>query len=425
MPSYNLLYGYGQIVLTLPDGCRADWIEPIYTPPAPDPTAVVREAIANPVGEKTLREFAGAKRVAIAINDKTRPVPHDILLPPLMDAMHVAGIAPEAVTFYIATGTHLPMPREEFSRVLPEEIVARYNVESHNCDDESNLISLGMTQRGTPVYANRRFTKSDLKIVVGNIEPHHFAGFSGGYKTASIGLGGRQTINANHTMLIEPGAQIAHFEGNPLREDLDEAGDLIGVHFALNAVLNSDLKIVHALFGAPRAVELAGIPLSRAVCQLPPSGMQPYDLVIASVGGMPKDINFYQAQKALTHAALFVREGGIIILAAACPEGSGSQSYEAFMQEVDSIQGVYEKTRRVGFRVGPHKALQVARIAEHASLIVVSEMEPVLVRRLLMTPAATMEDALDCAREKIGAAQMEDLRIAILPHATNTIPYSS
>ena len=422
MPSHHLLYGHRQIPLPLPDGCQADWIEPGYTPPASNADAVVREAIAHPVDGANLRIFAGAKQVAIAINDKTRPVPHDVLLPPLLDALHAVGISPEAVTFYIATGTHLPMPPEEFRRVLPEEIVARYKVESHNCDDESNLVSLGMTQRGTPVFANRRFTESDLKIVVGNIEPHHFAGFSGGYKTASIGLGGRQTINANHIMLIEPGARIANFEGNPLREDLDEAGDLIGVDFALNAVLNNDLKIVHALFGAPRAVELAGIPLSRAVCQLPPSGKPPYDLVIASAGGMPKDINFYQAQKALTHASLFVREGGAIVLAAACLEGSGSASYEAFMQDVDSIPGVFEKTRRVGFRVGPHKALQVARLAEKANLIILSEMEPALVRKLLMTPAANMDEALACAMKKLAAARLEDLRIAVLPHATHTIP---
>lgn len=425
MNSDHLLYGNGKIPLTLPEGCQADWIEPGYTSPAPNAEGVVREAIAHPVDGKVIGEFAQAKRVAIAINDKTRPVPHDVLLPPLLEALHAAGIAPEAVTFYIATGTHLPMPPEEFHRVLPEEIVARYRVESHNCDDESNLVFLGMTQRGTPVFTNRRFTESDLKIVVGNIEPHHFAGFSGGYKTAAIGLGGRQTINANHIMLIEPGARIANYDGNPLREDLDEAGDLIGVHFAFNAVLNSDLKFVHALFGAPRAVELAGIPLSRAVCQLPPSGMPPYDLVIASAGGMPKDINFYQAQKALTHASLFVREGGAIVLVAACPEGSGSASYEAFMQDVDSIPGVYEKTRRVGFRVGPHKALQVARLAEKANLIILSEMEPALVRRLLMTPVTSMEEAIACAVETLGAARLEHLRIAVLPHATQTIPYSA
>lgn len=421
MTTYSLPYGHSQLPLTLSDSLSADWIEPPYTSPAPDPLQVIRDALRQPVDGISLQSYAAARHIAIAINDKTRPVPHEHLLPPLLDGLHTLGIPDHAIRFFIATGTHLPMAPDELPHILPEDIVRRYTILSHACDNQANLVSLGATSRATPVWVNRQFYESDLKIVVGDIEPHHFAGFSGGYKTAAIGLAGRETINQNHKLLIEPGARIAEFDHNPLRQDIDQIGDAIGVQFALNAILNSDKKVVHAVAGAPRAVMQAGIPLSRSVCQVtvPPGGA--YDLVIASVGGAPKDINFYQSQKALTHAALLVREGGIIILAAECPEGSGSQSYEAYSQGLSTPQEVFAKFRQTGFQVGPHKAYQVARIVSQAQIILVSSIAPELVSRLLMTPAESLDQALVIALARL-APRHQTPRIAILPRATNTIP---
>ncbi len=347
MAAYLLPYGHQTLKIELSDACQVDWIEPRYVAPAEDPLRVVRDAVQNPVDGQSLRLYANARSVVIAINDKTRPVPHEYLLPPLLDELGAIGIPDQAIAFLIATGTHVPMQPDEFHRVLPEEIIQRYQVYSHNCDDPEDLAGLGTTTRGTPVWVNKRFFEADLRIVVGNIEPHHFAGFSGGYKTAAIGLAGRTTINPNHAMLVEPEARIAEFENNPLRQDIEEIGDQIGVHFALNAILNGEKKIVRAVFGSPRAVIAQGIPISQEICQVkmpqsadmkPGSTTRRYDLVIASVGGAPKDINFYQSQKALTHASLFTRDGGVIILAAECPEGSGNRAYEEFMQDVSSVE---------------------------------------------------------------------------------------
>jgi nickel-dependent lactate racemase len=282
------------------------------------------------------------------------------------------------------------------------------------------MLRLGVTSRGSVVWVNRFFYEAELKIVVGNIEPHHFAGFSGGYKTAAIGMGGRETINHNHAMLIEPYSRIAEFERNPLRQDIEEMGEQIVVQFALNVVMNNDKKIVAAVSGSPRAVIRAGIPISQHVCQTPVQGK--YDLVIASVGGAPKDINFYQSEKAATHASLFTRDGGVIVLVAACPEGSGSQGYEQFMADVSSVQEVFDKFKRVGFRVGPHKAFQVARHLARVNLVLLSEITPELVRHLLMTPAQSMEDALAQSIQLLGMEPGQALRVAVLPHATNTIP---
>lgn len=425
MTTYSLPYGHTIQTLTISDAYTADWIEPAYIPPAPTPLEVIREALRKPVDGFDLQPYATARRIAIAINDKTRPVPHEHLLPPLLQELRRLGIPENAIRFFIATGTHLPMVPEELLRILPPEILRDYAVLSHYCDNTAGLVSLGKTSRGTPIWVNREFYESDLKIVVGNIEPHHFAGFSGGYKTAAIGLAGRDTINQNHRLLIDPQARIAEFERNPLRQDIDEIGDAIGVQFALNAILNGDKKVVHAVTGGPRAVMTAGIPLSRAVCQAPIPHDGLYDLVIASVGGAPKDINFYQSQKALTHAALLVREHGIIILVAECPEGSGSQSYEAYSQGLSTPEEVFAKFQQTGFQVGPHKAYQVARIASWAQILLVSSIDPGLVSRLLMTPATSLNNAFGMAVERLASNPGQPLRIAILPRATNTIPMAA
>ncbi len=268
----TLPYGHSELIVHLPDSFQVDWIAPPYVTPAPDPLEVVRQALANPVDHIPLQTYAGAKSVAIAINDKTRPVPHEFLLPPCLRRWNLIGIRREAVKLMIATGTHLPMQADEFQRILPEEIISKYCIISHQIDERSNYVSLGSTSYGTPVNINRTFYESDLKIVVGNIEPHHFAGFSGGYKTAAIGLGSRETINPNHAMLADEHATIGEYDQNPLRQDIEEMGDRIGVQFALNAILNGEKKIVRAVSGSPRAVMKAGIPLSREICQFKTAG---------------------------------------------------------------------------------------------------------------------------------------------------------
>lgn len=427
MSLHHFPYGHTNIDLCLPENLAVDWIEPAYVAPAPDAIEVVRSALANPVDGIPIQEMRGIRSVVIAINDKTRPVPHEHLLPPLLDALHTAGIDDQSIHFIAATGTHTPMTSEEMLRILPPTILARYSVSSHDCDDPNGLTALGTTTRGNRVTANRRFFEADLKIVVGNIEPHHFAGFSGGYKTAAIGLAGRDTITYNHALLIEPGAEIARYEDNPLRQDIEEIGQAMGVHIALNAVLNSEKKIVRAICGSPLAVMQAGIPISRAACQVDMktqgrTGGEKYDLVIASAGGAPKDINFYQAQKALTHAALFIRPGGVIILAAACEEGVGSASYVDFMRDVHTNAEVFEHFRSLGFRVGPHKAFQVARIAERASIMLVSQMPQDVVAGLLMTPAESIDAAVHKAIDILSPAPGTAVRTAVLPRATNTVP---
>ena len=413
MPDYSLAYGSTTQFLDVPSSIPSKVILPAAAPAATDPLRVIRAAIDDPIGFTWEQDSSAS--VAITVNDKTRPVPNHLLLPPLLERLAGLGIKDDQIIFWIATGSHTPMRAEEFSRILPADIIDRYQVKSHNVDDVTNLEYLGDTTRGTPVWANKAFSHSDLKIVVGDIEPHHFAGFSGGYKSAAIGLAGRPTINHNHAMLSHPNAWIGVFDTNPLRQDIEEIGEMMKIHLALNAVLNQDKQITAAFFGAPHQVSLKGNPVALAACGT--ICEEQFDLVIASAGGQPKDINFYQAQKALTHASMFCRPGGTLILVAACPEGTGNKLYEEFMAGVNTPQESIEKFKANEFRVGPHKAFQVARLLMNYHVFLVSDIPADLVSKLLMQPAQSLQAAFDDAIKQHSGP----FSVAILPNATTTI----
>ena len=417
MSTYSIPYGKGELSFTLPNGIEAEVIEPVDVPAAPDPVAAVEAALSAPVGGVSLADFQDARSVAIAINDKTRPVPHQHLLPPLLRHLEELGFLPEAIQLIIAVGAHPCMTPDEYPRVVPEEVLARYPVLCHDADDRENLVHLGMTSRGTPVWVNRLFYEADLRIVVGNIEPHQFQGFSGGVKSAAIGLAGRDLVNHNHAMMIDPRVRLGHYDDNPARQDIEEIGRLIGVHFALNAILNGPKEIVRLVAGEPRAVMEVGIPLCREVSQIAVAA--PFDLVIASPGGHPKDINLYQSQKALAHASPATRDGGTVIVAAACPEGIGNRAWEAWMEGMSSHEEVLARFQREEFQTGPHKALLIARDALRVRVLVVTDMDPDRVRHLLLIPMPSLDQALAVSLSGLPP----DTRVGILPWAASTIPY--
>jgi lactate racemase len=416
MPEIQLPYGHTTIRGELPPGWEVVEISPSHTPGANDALAVAAAALDTPVGGFHWEDFRGVRSAAIAINDKTRPAPHAHLLPPLLERLEGLGLALSQIQFIIATGAHPPMLPAEFGRVLPPDICAGCPVTSHNAEDQADLIYLGATTRGTPVWANHMFMQAELRIAVGNIEPHQFQGYSGGVKSAAIGLAGKTTIEANHTWMMDPLAQLGEYDRNPARQDVEEIGERMGVHLALNSVLNDQKELYAAFAGEPRAVMQAGIPTARQLCQAPAAAL--FDLVIASPGGHPKDINLYQAQKGLAHAALITRTGGTIILAAACPEGTGSQSFEAWMEGMTSFEQVLQRFKREGFKLGPHKAFQIVRDAARVKTFLISELPPERVQHWLLTPAASLQASLDAIIPMLPAAA----RIGLMPRANLTIP---
>lgn len=408
-------YGRATISAEARDDIRVDVID---LPPAPavsDPAADVRRALDDPLGVFDWATHRTVGSVAVAINDRTRPVPHDHLLPPLMDHITGLGVPDDAVTFYIAVGGHPPMSSDEFAAVVPSDVLRRYRVVSHDSERGGDLAWLGETPWGTPVWSNRGYVDADFKVVVGTIEPHQFAGFSGGVKSAAIGLAGPATINANHTLMVHPDSRIGTYAGNPARQDVEEIGRMIGVDLAVNVILDRRREIVQTFAGDPVAVMEAGVPTARRICQV--EVQEDYGLVIASPGGHPKDIDVYQSQKAVASASRITRPGGTIILTAACPAGAGSSHYEEWVADKRSRREVVDAFRREGFRVGPHKAFQLARDTEHVHLSVCSEMSDALAERLLLEPAADFQAAIDAGVGRLSAGD----RIAVLPHASTTV----
>jgi nickel-dependent lactate racemase len=417
MAIYRLPFGPGWLDCNLTPAMAAghvvETIEPATAEPAADPVAEVEQALqAAPTPD-----YRGGG-CAIAINDRTRPVPHAVLLPPLLRWLARAGVPATDVLFIIATGTHPPTPEAQFGETVPPDVLARCRVISHDAHDEAALADLGETSRGTPIRINREYTRRELRVVVGGIEPHQFVGFSGGVKSAAVGLAGYATVGRNHSMMSHPLAQLGRYDDNPCRQDIEEIGARIGVHVALNVILGEGKRIIRALAGPPLDVMRQGIPLVRRLNQVEVAA--PFDLMIVSPGGHPKDVNVYQAQKALAHAALVTRPGGTILIAAECPDGSGSPAYEDWLGRpgMSSHAAVLERFAREGYRIGPHKAFQISRDASRFTVRWHTAMPPGLMSRLLLEPAPDLPAAIAAATAGLAPGS----RIGFMPRANATIP---
>ncbi|QRN83481.1 nickel-dependent lactate racemase [Chloroflexota bacterium] len=416
MKEFTLPYNHSQLTVHLPDSYQVDFLLPEPLDTLPDADTVFTKALSTPVGIVQPLQSNPNLKVGIAINDKTRPVSHPHPVTYLLTYLDSLGFVPEQIALFLGSGTHKPMPVEELPLILDEETIAKYTIFAHDCD-LSPMAQLGTTHYGTPISINQDYVDCDLKFTVGNIEPHHFMGYSGGVKTAAIGLASRETINVNHAMLTQDLTRSGLYSVNPMRQDIEEIGRKIGIHFALGTILNEDKQVLKAFFGEPRAVMQAAIPTVRKMFTLPVQ--EPYDLVFASPGGYPKDINLYQAQKGLTHAARITRDNGTVILLAGCEEGSGSPSYETYITQMASHQDVIDQFKDGLFKVGPHKAYQIARDAQRVTVILISEIPPESVREWKLTPS--QPDKLDALLEWLTTQLPTDTRVAILPAATRTM----
>lgn len=417
MESIKLPYGNGFLAYFPGQRTHHLLFPQVGTAAPSDQTNLIRNAIINPVNrDSSLNGVNSDTRVAISINDKTRPVPNSVLLSALIAELSNKGVPDTNIRIFIASGTHRPMDRTEFHLIISEEFINRFQILPHDCDEQGNLEYLGRTSNGTPVFMNKQFLQSDLRIVVGDIELHHFAGYSGGVKPAAIGLSARSTINANHSLLIDQNSKMGVYKGNPLREDIEEIGQLARIDLALNAVLNDQKEIIAVFFGKPVDVMNQGIEVVNGMCQVLIPHL--FDIVIASAGGYPKDINLYQAQKAMTHASLFCKKGGKVILAAECREGAGSAGYLEFMKDITTREQVIQKFTEQGFLVGPHKAFLIAKILENHEVFLLSAMDVDLVRSLLLSPLSCEQNSI----ESLVKNQPEQATVAVLPYATACIP---
>jgi nickel-dependent lactate racemase len=383
---------------------------------AGDLAPLVRRALREPIDSRPLREVVSSgETVTVVVNDQTRLARTELFLPEIFDELNLAGVPDSDVTCLFALGAHRPLRAQEMRELIGDEAFGRVKTANHDCRDAAGLVRVGRTSRGNEVLVNRLLVEADRVILTGSIVYHFFAGFGGGRKAAVPGCAGLTTIQFNHSMMLDPAAVIGRLDGNPVHEDLLEAAGFVEPDFLFNVVLNERREIAGIFAGDMVAAHRRGCEFVDSIYRVPVARQA--DLVIASCGGWPKDINVYQAQKTMDNAVLAARRGGVVVLLAECPEGAGNDTYLQWMRRYRTPEAIASATRD-GFELGGHKAYAVTRLLGHAEIILVSAMQPDEVRELLLTPAASLDQALGLARARLGPSPS----VIVMPDGGLTLP---
>ncbi len=409
----SLKYGEKQLQLEVPD--HTEILSPkTEFPSVDDPFGEVRRALDNPIASPTLTQVVEnmkPRKIAILVSDLTRPSPSHIIVPPILEELNRAGVKREQIKIVFGLGFHRKMSEEEMKKAVGEEVFERYECINHDID---NCVYIGETSRGTPVEVFRPVIESDLIIATGNLELHWFVGYSGGYKALLPGVCSKRTIEKNHSLMLSENA-IAGNINSPVRLDIEEAGAMTNVRFIVNVVLNSKKQIVKAVAGHPIAAHREGVKYIDAMYKVPIA--KKYDVVIASCGGFPKDINLYQAQKGLDNASHAVKDDGTIVLVAECREGFGERTFEEWMRKAKSPDEPLQWIRS-NFVLGGHKAVGFCRVLKKADIFLCSSMDENVVREIFMTPFIDPQRAIDAALEKHG----KSASVLLMPYANSTLP---
>lgn len=382
---------------------------------------IVRAALAAPIGSRRLRDIVGpGESVAILVNDITRLTRTDLMLEPLFEELARAGVSDNDVFITYALGIHRPQTESERRQIVGNAIYERVRTYDHDCRDTAGLVHIGRTSFGNEVWINRRVREADRIILTGEIIYHLIAGYSGGRKSLVPGVAGFETTTFNHRMIFHPGSRPGLLDGNPAHEDLLEACSLAEPDFLLNVVLRPDGSLARAAAGHYDQAHRAGC---RAVDELLRVEIgEPYDLLIASAGGHPVDIDLRQAHKGLENACLALKPGGTIVFFAECPDGAGIRSFEDYINRYDDDRAMREALE-LEFVVGGHKAYWIARLGRLYDVHLVSSLPDAFVRRCHFTPVSP-EQANDRIKQLI-AAQPPGARVGAVPHSAFTLPVAA
>jgi len=424
---YAVPFGKSEISFELPAGMTGEVAESLPANPIKDLEGAIREAISSPVGSPALRSLARPHdRVCIVFTDITRSAPEHLMVPALLSELASAGVPDDHITLLCGVGLHRPSTDDEKIIKLGREVMERYRVLDHHAGDSSAMVDLGKTGSGVPLTVNRLAYEADLLIATGVVEPHQFAGYSGGRKTVAVGAAGEATIAFTHgpEMMDHPGTRLAAIEGNPFHEAVSEAARRAGLRFILNVVQDGGKRPVAVLAGHPDAAFQSLVAEARKIYEVPVP--RQVDVAVAGVG-FPKDANIYQACRAASYLFFapvpVVRDGGAIIVPAPTPEGVGSGTGEKRfferMSGASSMVSLLEEMRAFGYPPGAQRAYIMAKVLEKAHVIVAGSRTPDLVRQVHMIPARDMGEAFRIAAEKIGRGELE---VLVVPHALLTLP---
>ena len=440
----KLAYGKHGLEINLLDEWSATVVEPRFVPGLPDPTSAIRQALREQelrfYTERNAAPNPGGLKIGVIFSDITRPTPNHIILPALLDELASYGIPREAITLFNALGTHRPNTEAELRGMLGEKIVSAYRIVQNNAFDPSTQVCLGTTERGNEIWLNRELVACDLKILTGFIEPHFFAGFSGGGKAVMPGMAGQRTVLGNHNaaMIGHPNATWGITWGNPIWEEAREvalkvaqkpdfgaeygakkSGFSAGV-FLLNVTLNRDKQITGVFAGDLDEAHARGCAFVRETAMQPVP--QPFDIVITTNSGYPLDLNLYQTVKGMCAAAQVVKRGGAIIAASECWDGIPDHGlYGRLLRDSATPRELLDRVSAPGFLEQDQWEAQIQAIVQlKAEVYLRSDgLTDEQITSALLKPCHSIEDTVQQLRQRYGP----NATICVLPEGPQTVPY--
>src|ERR1041384_2412848 len=389
-----LAYGQGHLEVELPDE-RTTVIEPSHTPGLPDERVAVFGALNKPTSTRPLRDWIKpGNSVCILFTDITRATPNNRLIPWLLE--YLSEIPRERITLLNQLGTHRPNSTTELEKMLTPDVVRNYRVINHEPENPAALVQFGTTRDGTPALINKELVEAEVRIITGFIEPHFFAGFSGGIKGIMPGTAGLRTVMSNHgaTNIGDPNSTFGITDGNPLWEELRDIALRVGPSFLLNVTLNEERQITGVFAGDILRAHKAGIEFVRRSAMQPVEA--PFDVVVTTNSGYPLDLNLYQGVKGMSAGARIIKPGGTLILACECREGVPANSpLDKLLRSASSSEEILAMLSTAGF-VRPEKwqAQIQALVQRKAKVLVYSSLSAETVRRAFLEPCPDISAAV-------------------------------
>jgi nickel-dependent lactate racemase len=395
------------------------------------PAEVLAEALSRPYGPadgpavkrrsgQSLTEFLrGGRRVLVIINDATRPTPTEAILAALLPILE-NGRKREDLTLLVATGAHRKPTEAEYRRILGGFYdTLRVRVVHHDARKDEDMADLGRTRNNTPILLNKRLFEADRIIATGSVEPHYFAGFTGGRKAFLPGVAAFRTIEANHKQALSPAARSLALEGNPVHEDMMDALPLIKAPiFSLMAVMDKEQQVAAAAAGDLLASFYAAVESARKIfCVSVPAAAD----IVVSVAKFPMDIDLYQSQKAIDNGALALKDGGTLILVSSCREGLGDEAYARLLAQAASPKDALERIR-AGYTLGYHKAAKIAEVSDRVTVTAVTELAAEQLNAMFIEKAPSPQEALEGALKTARDRGVPCPKILIVPDGCVTVP---
>ncbi len=410
----DMRYGHSTVSIDIPDKNLAAILETRECTPIADEGKAVRDAIMQPIASQPLSEISkGRDSACIVISDITRPVPNQVILPPILDTLEKNGIPRDKITILIATGIHRPNEGDELEEMVGRSIKDTYRIVNHFSQKPETHTYLGKTHKGTPVYIDKTYLAADLKIVTGLIEPHLMAGYSGGRKAICPGLASVETMKVMHgpELMEHPNSAVGILDGNPFHEEATEIALMAGVDFSLNVAIDKCRKIIGVFAGDVVESHLSGAKYVEAQAKV--TIPEPVDAVVVSSAGYPLDSTFYQAIKGLLTAFEIVKQGGSILLVAACSEGIGSKPFTDLLFKTDDltafVNGLYNPAN---FVIDQWQLEELAKVARKADIYFYTDGIPYQYRsKLFVHPLNNPQEGIEEFLTRYG----KDVKIAAIP----------